>query len=145
MPGGLIPDDLQPIADFLKMSVVELQQQCLIQDWYGMGGDQLLIWKPVKMGARGFPLEKTGGIASFEYGFANHGYCIFFDRGSGQCKVHSVKPFECRAAMPCNEEKGVSGGISNRWMAHQWGDQRIGEYNDDEFFSKHLDRMFGAF
>ena len=47
------------------------------------------------------------------------GACIFFDNGS--CKIHDVKPFECRKVYGCEaprRHKRIREMITNLWQKH---------------------------
>lgn len=67
-PGALLPEDLQPIAEYLGSTPLQLVGTRLEKD---IGSDVLR------------PSVKQG-------------WCIFYDRRKHCCRIHAVKPFECR-------------------------------------------------
>ena len=93
-PGWFLPGEAEKVARFLNLTLQELFDTYLWADyWVRMaGGDIYLLGPAVKENV-------TGRQAPFW----PTGECVFFT--SGLCAIHPVKPFECREAMPCQEEQ----------------------------------------
>jgi Fe-S-cluster containining protein len=80
--GYLVENDKKNIADFLNLSIKELENNYLEK--------KLLLNKTVYRPK----LIKKNKMP--------YGQCIFFK--NQRCSIHSVKPLECKIAMPCIKE-----------------------------------------
>lgn len=120
-PGGLIPSDMPSIAQFLGISEEELKNQYLIRDFFtDSRGEDKLIWRPVKISdIDDKPLEQPGTKASWGYAFTQAN-CIFLKEG--KCSIHSVKPFDCKTSMGC-QDGNMKGELVNEFLANQWNEK----------------------
>ena len=123
VPGGLVPNDVKPIADFLGISQGELFGNYLVVGYYvGYGTDEEdgCFLRPAKVNANGHPIESTGAKVSWDWA-ASEDPCIFLKQD--RCRIHPVKPWNCRAALACDHEyDGLppTGEKTNKALANAW-------------------------
>lgn len=98
-PGRLLPKDIPLIAAALAVTPEELYQRYLVLKVYrDAKGNRILIPAPVKYKGRN-ALADTGTEVP-DYYEAERGRCVFLSP-SGECLVHTAKPYECAAYMGC--------------------------------------------
>lgn len=133
LPGFFLPSDkeeLNRVAQFLNIGLRELINWYLVLDFRQPFGQKYWFWTPVVLShdnkrliplygkEEGFWEEKNDKIycsikrypqiASRLTG--EGGSCIFWDRGSGNCLIHPVKPLSCKL-FNCQQ---------NRLNLHNW-------------------------
>lgn len=99
-PGRLIPEDIDRIAGFLKITREELIADYCVKIPHVRNAISALGLAPAKMKGRRF-IAQPGTIVP-EYYTEEKGTCIFLD-DKGFCSIHSVKPYECGAYMGCRD------------------------------------------
>lgn len=95
-PGRFAPGEAEKVAKFLNMDFKKFLYRYLIIDyWSGeaSNGVDLYSYAPKKE-----TVEHSSMYASYEYPFKAD-RCVFLE--NDLCKIHDVKPFECRKAIVC--------------------------------------------
>lgn len=95
-PGLFKPGEAERAAEFLGLTFDEFLREHINIDWYDGHKKYVEYLVPAKVGAEG-----PGEIVSFGYTFKD-GNCTFLD-GNDRCRIHPVKPFECKTEMCCSE------------------------------------------
>ncbi len=110
-PGWFLPEEIEPLAKFLKLNLQDCFDQFLGADyWAGGGSDGENIW---------LLAPAIQGFEGSEYPYNPIGRCTFLDERN-RCSIHAVKPYECRAAHHANKrESGVHEATAMAWKAHQ--------------------------
>lgn len=121
VPGGLMPDDVQPLADLLGLSAHEVVAGYLVIDYYISEIDMEFL-RPAKVDGDWGLVEPTGEKVSCGWSFTE-GHCIFLDEHD-RCMVHGAKPWNCRMVLACDpEHDGLAGrkaGDINLALAQAW-------------------------
>jgi len=88
-PGWFLPNEIESVAAYLKMSLEELFENWLCVDWYEVfADDEMFVLSP------GVLYENTGT----EFPSDPHGTCVFLD-DDNLCTIYPVRPFECRESI----------------------------------------------
>jgi hypothetical protein len=110
-PGWLSPEEIEPLASGLGLSVEELFHKHLMVDWWVGDEEDIFILAPAIR-------EGTAGTLYPAY---PRGCCVWF--AEGRCSIHYVgKPNECRGLIHSFDEeyKSVSReSLALRWVEHQ--------------------------
>lgn len=105
-PGWFMPGEAEKAAAFLDMTFESFKAKFLVRDWWA-GHEDFEVLAPIKTipdpsdnkdQIMGMIVEsaraRPGGRAPYAYP-AIPGRCVFLDE-KDRCKIHPVKPFECR-------------------------------------------------
>jgi len=123
-PGWMSPGDVRLLAAMLEQPPAALFDTHLAFDrWFGgyeLGGlrDDSTVWVVLPAAASLPPGEL------FPRGFsdAERMGCTFYDRPTGACAIHAIKPVECREAVICDRSRERGGGREFRiYIARAWG------------------------
>ena len=141
-PGWMAPGQAAEIAKYMGITKSELYKSFLVTDYWcpEYSGDkeiepETMVLAPAsdipKVPGKRTPYE-AGIKVSWGYGF-QAGTCIFFNEKNGRCKIHAVKPIECRVAVCCDKgdspKEGDREKIKDLWKGHQ--DEAQGVFNED--------------
>lgn len=113
-PGWFKPEQIQILADNLKLTIEELFDKYLAIDWwFGTGSED----KDIFMLA---PALRVGYTGTY-YDYDPRGTCIFFK--DGKCSIYDKgKPFECSQYMHTDTQEQVSERhreVAMSWKEHQ--------------------------
>jgi Fe-S-cluster containining protein len=108
-PGWFRPDEIEPAARLLGLTVDDFFHAKLAIDWWEADEDIFLLAPAIQ-----------GHDAGTEYPADPRGVCTFFKHGL--CEIHAAKPFECRALNHTDTDDDVE--IRHRatldaWAPHQ--------------------------
>lgn len=109
-PGWFSPEQIQPLADHLGLSVKETFDQYLAVDWLDKGAET--DWKDVFNLAPANHRSPAGGM----YHANPKGVCVFLKEG--KCSIHAVKPRECAEALHSDSHKLASG--RHQQIGREW-------------------------
>lgn len=127
--GWFLPDEIKKAAEYLELTEQEFFNKYLGVDWYESLNDIFVLAPAISSMEPGT-----------EYPGNPIGKCIFFE--DGLCKIHPVKPFECKEYYHTDTSKMVND--RHRDVARQWKDYQgyIIELLGDEPMAKELS-LFG--
>jgi Fe-S-cluster containining protein len=108
------PDELEPIADYLGLSVRGLIDKYMVIDtpdcrtyflrWAKHGEEDITGWR--------IPTKRT----------FDRGYCILFDKETKTCRIHPVRPREARYIKCWEKDNGKN---QSHWGMNAWGERDI--------------------
>jgi Fe-S-cluster containining protein len=110
-PGWFTPEEIKPAAEFLGMTEKEFFDKYLSVDYYGKPDSFLFVLSPAtKNSSPGeeFPLNPNGE-------------CVFLTEDK-KCKIHAVKPCECKAFD--HRKKDLNGRDLHLEVAESWLDRK---------------------
>ncbi len=131
-PGWFAPGEAEKAAKHMNLTMEAFINKYLVRDYWcgdltdkdhgdeGFSGD-VYVWAPRKDGQKFYP----GDPKTATWGSAfDHGRCVFLDEND-RCKIHAVKPKECRLSFGCDSKrdqasKGEPGHrqeIAKEWLA----------------------------
>lgn len=119
-PGWFLPGEIEKVAEFLDLSLKELFDQYLGIDWYSAEkGDTHR--KPLWVIAPAQNNMEPGG----QYPVAPQGRCIFLTEDN-KCRIHEVKPYQCRVMIHNNPDMKPEGAYSklNKATALKWKEHK---------------------
>lgn len=94
-PGWFAPGEAERVGVYLGMSLPELFQHYLMVDWFERtNANPIFVLSPAI----------KGHTAGSEFPANPQGECVFYE--NGQCRIHPVKPEECRGVMACKSQHG---------------------------------------
>jgi Fe-S-cluster containining protein len=122
-PGRLVPADIRKISDELGISIHACMSDYLVRVPTTVRNETVYALAPAKRKGTRF-VEEPGHTAGKDYSDIQ-GICIFLE-SNGDCTIHTVKPFECRAYMGCTHtflgkpyrEKTVEAFFARRWRTY---------------------------
>jgi Fe-S-cluster containining protein len=95
-PGWFGPGEVEKAAEHMGLEIGDFVNKYLVIDHVMIGKLRVETFAPVKVDVdTGEPLEPTGNRISRVYHFMK-GPCVFFDNDNPACKIHQVRPVECR-------------------------------------------------
>jgi len=106
-PCVLLPKEIKPIADFLRLSIKELINTYLVVDKYNDSSHFLMVAKETQM-------DLVGQFVSWERTY-DEGYCCFFNKETHNCKIYPVRPKEARDSK-CWMDNGHIIGSGYKWQ-----------------------------
>lgn len=111
-PGWFMPGEAEKLALHLGITVQDLFDTKLAVDWWVDDPDVFLLSPAIISGEIGteFPADPRGE-------------CIFFEKGL--CKIHPVKPFECREGFHEGDQSGRHQQVADAWRSHQEQIERL--------------------
>ena len=107
-PGWFGPGEAERVAEHLGIDIAEFAQGYLVLDSVRIGNLRVEAFAPVKVDDDGQPIEGPNVRVSRVY-LLMEGACIFYDAEGRACRIHEVRPVECRhyfCAQP--EERNLS-------------------------------------
>lgn len=112
-PGWFAPDEIEPAARLLGMSVQEFFTTYLGVDWWG--GNRESNYKDIFVLAPATHICEPGK----EYPANPKGRCVFFEEG--RCKIHAARPIECKIAHHAVQVVGHGQhlAVAQTWVDHQ--------------------------
>lgn len=130
-PGRLIPQDIPKIAEKLKITAEQCIKEFFVRVPTVVRNETVYALTPAKRKGKHF-VSQPGTIAGKTAGkeYSNiPGICIFLE-DNGDCSIHDVKPFECKAYMGCSHtflgkpyrEKTVEEYFFSRWRLFYFED-----------------------
>ena len=105
-----MPGEAEKVAAFLKISMQELFEKYLAIDWYSEDGVDYYPLSPAVVG------NMTGEM----FPFKPSGTCVFLENGN--CKIHSVAPFECQKYIHTQtqtETRERHGYVAKQWVSKE--------------------------
>lgn len=105
-PGWFKPGEAEAVAAFLGVNLQELFNTHLMPDSWELDDGSIKTLSPAIQG------RKPG-----EYQYWSTGQCVFFQDGC--CKIHAVKPYECRQAIHGAGNTGVHEEVALSWVDNQ--------------------------
>lgn len=111
-PGWFLPEQIEPLARALNVSVSELFETKLAIDYFVGDDEKQYVLAPAT----------RGGRAGDMYPFDPYGECVFLD--DELCSIHDTgeKPYECKVALACSElalkDALTHGEVAERWAEH---------------------------
>lgn len=113
--GWFVPEEIPRLAKFFGVTEPELFKTHLAVDWWEPDADfKSTVFLLAPANSRSTPGEMYSGNP--------HGQCIFYDQQKGQCKIHEVKPFECRKYLHDQTSQQIHPlrvGVVKEWVKHQ--------------------------
>ena len=110
-PGWFKPGEVEKTAKFLKISLRELFKRYLSVDFWMADGidieEDVFVLSPATIDG------SQGQVFSADN---RYGQCVFFQ--NGQCVIHAVKPFECKAVdHNTSRQRGqiLHEGVAKKW------------------------------
>ena len=122
-PGGLEPDDVPKIAKFLGITKRELFSTLLVVD--ELGEERVLL--PAR--AHQVTMGLTGIFLPWRETYSLESPCVFLDE-QNKCKIHEVKPKQCREFECWNPER--ANGEPVGWTVKQLKSLGWDGKDDDE-------------
>ena len=103
-PGWFLPGEAEAAAEFMGMTLHDFFRAYLAVDWWEDEPDIFLL-SPAIQGEAAFPGDPCGT-------------CVFYE--DGRCRIHPVKPHECRARW-CGDRStsSVHHDTAMAWAGHQ--------------------------
>ena len=120
VPGILLPDQVEVLADFLDIDRQGLFHRYLIAELC-TPADELppaFVLAPVKAEEDGRRLPHR--LLDFDYRMTGHLWCIFRDPGKRRCTVHPVKPFGCSTLICSRTTQGQPIAYDKTHYYWQW-------------------------
>ena len=106
-PGWFLPGEAEITAEFLGMTLPEFFASYLAVDWWEGTPDIFLLSPGV-----------AGEEAGTEFPADPQGTCVFYE--GGRCRIHPVKPHECRMAFCGDADPGsIHEDTAMAWKEHQ--------------------------
>ncbi|MFQ5850905.1 MAG: YkgJ family cysteine cluster protein [Candidatus Binatia bacterium] len=102
-PGWFKPGEAEKVAEFLKLDLERLFDGYLLVDYWLRRKSDILVLSPgikESLPGRRFPLNPRGE-------------CVFFK--NGLCKIHPVKPYECRVAHHASSDQSAHEKVAKSW------------------------------
>lgn len=137
-PGWFLPDEIEGVAAYLKLSIQELFKLKLAVNWWvgDEGEDDIFLLAPA---------IKTSEPGN-EYPADPRGECVFYKEG--QCEIYSARPFECRKYIhrdPKEEADIRHEVVALAWKDSQkWVTKLLGRTPEASTFAS-LDMLFNPF
>lgn len=151
-PGWFLPGEAEKAAEALGMSMTAFFDEYLSVDWYEDLGET----GPDDDSDRNVfvlsPATTNGGNKGGMYGASPRGQCALFADGVG-CRIHSAKPFECRAYHHGDTGKDVAerhAAASVAWRDTPGAQEQLQELlghdpyvveDDRDFISRYVDSL----
>jgi Fe-S-cluster containining protein len=106
-PGWFLPGEAEKAAEFMGMTLPEFFAAHLAVDWWESEPDIFLLSPALR-----------GEEAGTEFPAEPRGTCAFYEEG--RCRIHPVKPRECRDAL-CTDTgpSSVHEDTAMAWKDHQ--------------------------
>lgn len=118
IPGVLLPDQVDPLAEHLGLSRRDLFDRFLVAELYAPDDatTPVFMLSPVKARPDGTRLPQR----IFDDGYVRTGYhhCIFRDAALPGCGINAVKPLEC-AMLLCQKMTGANPFFLDKKYFHQ--------------------------
>lgn len=109
-PGWFLPSQLESLTKHLGATLREVFNEVLAVDWHEDPNTVFLLAPAVRHVEPGR-----------EYPADPRGVCVFYDLDSGECTIHSVKPYECRRGHHTrNHQQNLA---VKRHVREQWNNQ----------------------
>mgnify|MGYP002398849304 CR=1 FL=1 len=119
------PEEIEPIAQYLGLSVLELINQYMVID---TAECKVYFLRWAKHGEEDLAGKMIPPARTFD-----RGYCILYDKESRGCRIHPVRPQEARV-IKCWKKN--SGKDKSLWGITGWSEQAILQFLPD--FSPHV-------
>lgn len=113
-PGWFRPGELEPVAEFLGLTMHELFDTRLAIDWWEADANAPLTFSVAPAIAN--------APAGVEYPVVPNGRCTFLT-DDDRCEIHEVKPYECRDYWCGRPERDVS-VWTHLESAKAWGEHQ---------------------
>lgn len=123
-PGWFMPGEAELVAKSLGLSFKDFFHKYLVVDFW-CAEDDVYVLAPYKVFDKipdrpeisayyQRPDRGTGRLVDWGYPFRT-GRCIFLE--NDRCRIHPVKPYECRNTLSCVETNGknIREEIAERW------------------------------
>lgn len=94
-PGWFLPGEAEKAAEHLNMTFDDFKNEFLVIE-YWVGG--AMVYAPRKK------YQPKGCIVAAHSDAFIPGKCVFLDKNS-RCRIHTVKPAECKEVMACQSGK----------------------------------------
>jgi Fe-S-cluster containining protein len=108
------PDEIEPIASYLKLSVDELIGKYMVIDTPDC---KTFFLRWAKHGEEDITGGRIPPLRTYD-----RGYCILFDEKNRSCMIHPVRPHEARYVRCW---KSGNGSDRNEWGISAWGERDI--------------------
>ena len=115
-PGWFGPGEAEKAAAYLGLDLGDFVARYLVLDSVRLDGLRVEVFAPVKVGVDGVPVEGPNVRISRVYHLMD-GACIFYDTGERACRIHSVRPVECRHYF-CTQPEDQN--LSKQAIARMW-------------------------
>ena len=131
-----MPEEIEKAAEYLSLSVQDFFNEYLGVDWWVDYPDDVFVLAPAIKGKR------TGT----EYPSDPRDECVFYE--NGMCKIHAVKPFECKEMMHNEESPGRHESVRDAWATEKnqkWIEDLLGrEPESEELSSRSVMSIMGG-
>lgn len=114
------PEEIEPVAEYLNLTVVELINRYMVIDTTDC---QAFFLRWAKHGEEDITGKRIPPARTFD-----RGYCIFYDEAKKSCLIHPVRPKEAQA-IKCWESK--SGYDKSLWGITGWAEKDIYRFLPD--------------
>jgi len=124
MPGDLLPEQVDILANHLRMNRKELFDRYLVVQLFAPNDTMppAFLVSAAKVDQKGVRMAQK--MVDQEYVDTHHLDCIFRDKAAKGCSVHQIKPFGCAFLICAKTTKANPVLLNKAFFYHRWIDSQ---------------------